>query len=141
MKADVFTKPHIKSPGFQQELAGHLKVNPAATSIELAAAMLDWFMDAGRGVQEEVLSYAISHMRPNVEHKLRPKKDASKARKMGEAAAKRLIRLDRAKWLLSLTYEQLEAVELVGPHLRAKMQPGQKVKDAWSLAKVMGLLK
>lgn len=140
MKPDIFEKPYIKSPGFQQRIDEELSRRPNATSAEIAESIFDWFMDVGRGVQTEILSYAVSHMRGNVKRKRDPK-TAAERRKRGEAEAQRLIRLDRAKWLLNLTYDRLSLVVDLGPTLQAKMQPGQKVSDVWSLQKVMRLMK
>ena len=133
---DPFSKPYIKAGDLQSKMRELLEVDPDASSLDMADQIYDWFMDCDRHRQIEVLSYAISHLRPTVKRKIAPDAKAN-----GKAAAHRLLQQAKAKWLMSLTYDQLSTVLEIGPALRAKMKPGQKVGDVWTVTKIVRLMK
>lgn len=140
MKADVFTKPYIKSRDLQERIASELTDNPEIGNIAMAETLYDWFMDLEKGKQIEIFSYAISHLRPNVEKKLNGKGDG-KTRAAGERAAKRLILIAKVRWFLSMTYDQIDDTLKIGAQLKERMKPGQRVSDVWTNKQIERLLK
>jgi hypothetical protein len=140
---DIFDKPYLKSRDLQKRISEELAADPAINSIGIAENLYAWFMELDRPKQVEILSYAISHLRPMIRDKMagrkRPSSALSKARTKEQAEA--LVRRHLAKRMMELTYELIDATLSVGPALKAKMQPGQKVKDVWKEAQIIKMLK